>query len=126
MTFQDDDNFKLSTPQEQKFFVRYAVDKDVVAATLHAYKISEDNARDYGLKVLGRARIKALVDKYLRIRSNLPSADELRALYFEIFEQSPEPRIRLQALTAYERVSGFSKPKKAIDDAFDVLDDISG
>lgn len=128
MNYTDDERYITATVAEKKWIDAYAISKDISEATRAAYQVKEEkDIRAYGLTVLGRPRIAGLVKEYFspRIVPDLPTSDQLRELYMELFN-SPNSTIRekLQALTAYERVSGFSKPKPTKDDEFNPLDDI--
>ena len=124
----EDERYLTATPAEKKWIDNYAESKDISEATNAAYQIKEEkDVRSYGLTVLGRPRIAGLVKDYFtpRVIPQLPTAEELRELYMELFNSgSATIREKLQALTAYERVSGFSKPVAKKDDSFDPLDDI--
>lgn len=119
--------FKSLTQQQQKWWIHYYEHRDVFSATLHAYATVPENAKSYGNSVAAGKNMSVLIDRYCRVKT-LPSVEDLRAMYIKIFEEPNEhSRVRLQALTAYERVSGFSKPPKAKeDDTFSPMDDILG
>lgn len=129
-TYQQDAHYLQATTQEQKFFDAYVIDRDIIKAVLSAYRMKDaDAARDYGLKILARPRIKNLLDTYFTKPKlpELPTIEDLRHYYIDLYKSDLGTiREKLQALTAYERVSGFNKQKKAaIDpDAFDPLDDL--
>lgn len=127
-SWTDDERYITATPAEKKWLENYAVSKDISEATRAAYKVKEDkDLRNYGLTVLGRHHIGGIIKDYFTPRAipELPTAEQLRELYMELFNSgSATIREKLQALTAYERVSGFSKPKQQKDDSYDPLDDI--
>lgn len=132
MSYKDDQRYLNSTDKEKRFVDEYAVDKDIARATLTAYDIIGDRekARTYGLAVIARERIAGLIRDYFTPEEVkvLPSRDELRQFYMDIFHNSASTvREKLQALTAYERVSGFNKTSpKSVEDQYDALDDIQG
>lgn len=132
MSFETDQRFLDSTDKEKRFLLEYAVDKDIARATLTAYDIIGDRekARRYGLAVMSRPRIAGIIADYLSVvkEKARPTREELRDLYMDIFHNSASTmREKLQALTAYERVSGFNKTApKQTDDGYDPLDDIAG
>ena len=132
MSYKDDQRYLDSTDKEKRFIDEYAVDKDIARATLTAYDIIGDRekARRYGLAVMSRERIAGIIRDYFTPieEKSLPTRDELRQYYMDIFNHSASTiREKLQALTAYERVSGFNKtaPKSA-EEQYDALDDITG
>ena len=130
-TLTSDERFFVCTPQEQLFLREFAVDQDLIRSTKAAFKVQTDEqARTYGLTVLGRDRIKGLVRDHVvkRQESTLPTVEELRHLYMDLYHvPAATVREKLQALTAYERVSGYNKPKQKgnTDDGFSALDDLS-
>lgn len=132
MSYKLDQRYIDSTDKEKRFVDEYAVDKDIARATLTAYDIIGDRekARRYGLAVISRERIAGLIrDHFTPVEEKvLPSRDELRQFYMDIFHNSASTvREKLQALTAYERVSGFNKTSpKSVEDQYDALDDIQG
>lgn len=132
MNFQLDQRYIDSTDKEKRFLDEYAVDKDIARATLTAYDIIGDRekARRYGLAVMSRERIAGIICDYFTtaVEKSLPDRDELRQHYMDIFHNSASTvREKLQALTAYERVSGFNKTApKSVEDQYDALDDITG
>jgi len=124
--FTLDQLYLEATEQEQKWFQHYLINKNGLAATFHAYQ-TEDSAKSYTRTVMGRARIKGLIEKYIVIVPPLPTVQDLRQRYIDIAnDPASNIRERLQALTAYERVSGFNKQAPAKDDEFDPLQDITG
>lgn len=131
MSFTLDQRYIDSTDKEKRFLDEYSLDRDIARATLTAYDIIGDRekARRYGLAVLSRPRIAGLVADYLtEVKEKvLPTREDLRALYMDIFSNSASTiREKLQALVAYERISGFNKlPPKSAEDQYDVLDDIT-
>lgn len=132
MSFENDQRYLDSTDKEKKFLIEYAVDKDIARATLTAYDIIGDRekARRYGLTVMSRERIAGIIRDYIATveEKSLPTRDELRQHYMDIFHNSASTvREKLQALTAYERVSQFNKiPTKTAEEQYDALDDIQG
>lgn len=132
MNYKDDQRYLNSTDKEKRFVDEYSIDKDIARATLTAYDIIGDRekARTYGLAVISRERIAGLIRDYFTPEEVkvLPSRDELRQFYMDIFANSASTvREKLQALTAYERISGFNKqPVKSAEDQYDALDDIVG
>lgn len=132
MSFKADQRYIDSTDKEKRFLEEYAIDRDIARATLTAYDIIGDRekARRYGLAVISRERIAGIVRDYLTtaVEKSLPDRDELRQFYMDIFNNSASTvREKLQALTAYERVSGFNKTApKSVEDQYDALDDIQG
>lgn len=128
--FEADQRFIDSTDKEKIFLLEYAVDKDIARATLSAYNVIGDRekSRRYGLAVMSRERIAGIIRDYLTPVEEkiLPNRDELRQFYMDIFHNSASTvREKLQALTAYERVSGFNKTApKSVEDQYDALDDI--
>jgi hypothetical protein len=126
----DDPRFKNRTERERVFLSRYAVDQDIVAATMMAYDMKDrDKARIYGLGILKKEEIAAIVRDHITIKGReLPTQEQLRQFYMDIFHNGASTiREKLQALVAYERASGFNKtaPKNA-DNGWDPLDDIQG
>lgn len=132
MSFKDDQRFLDSTDKEKRFLEEYSLDKDIARATLTAYDIigDRDKARRYGLAVMSRERIAGIIRDYFTAIEEkiLPNRDELRQFYMDIFHNSASTvREKLQALTAYERVSGFNKTAlKSAEEQYDALDDIQG
>jgi hypothetical protein len=132
VSFETDQRFIDSTDKEKRFLLEYAVDKDIARATLTAYDIIGDRekARRYGLAVMSRERIAGIIRDYIATveEKSLPTRDELRQFYMDIYNNSASTmREKLQALTAYERVSGFNKiPPKTAEEQYDALDDIQG
>jgi hypothetical protein len=131
MSFTQDQRYIDSTDKERRFLDEYAIDKDIARAILTAYDIIGDRekARRYGLAVMARERIAGIIADYIApaVEKTLPDRDELRQHYMDIFYNSASTvREKLQALTAYERISGFNKtaPKSA-EDQYDALDDIT-
>lgn len=132
MSFKDDQRYIDSTDKERCFVDEYAVDKDIARAILKCYDVMGDRekSRRYGLAVMARERIAGLIRDYIAPveAKSLPTRDELRQFYMDIFANSAATvREKLQALTAYERISGFNKtaPKTA-EEQYDALDDIQG
>lgn len=126
--FTLDQLYLEATEQEQKWFQHYLINKNGLAATFHAYKNqTEDSAKSYTRTVMGRARIKGLIEKYIVIAPPLPTMEDLRERYIAIAD-NPEASMReqLQALAAYERVSGFQKKIVKDADEFDPMMDIQG
>lgn len=130
MSFQHDDRFIQATEKEQCFLNEFAIDKDVARSTQKCYDVAGDREtiRRYGLSVMARERIAGIIRDYISpaAEKSLPTRDELRHHYMEIFHsQAATVREKLQALTAYERVSGFNKTApKSVEDQYDALDDI--
>lgn len=132
MSFKNDQRYLDSTDKEKRFLDEYSIDKDIARATLTAYDIIGDRekARRYGLAVMSRERIAGIIRDYIATveEKSLPTRDELRQFYMDIYTNAASTvREKLQALTAYERVSGFNKtaPKTA-EEQYDALDDIVG
>lgn len=132
MSFHADDRYIQATAKEQCFLDEFAIDKDVARSIQKCYELIGDREaqRRYGLSVMARERVAGIIRDYLSVvvEKILPTRDELRHHYMEIFHSSAATvREKLQALTAYERVSGFNKTvPKSVEDQYDALDDIQG
>ena len=127
-----DERFLRCTVLEQNWLLEFAVDHDLIRATKAAFNVKTDEqARSYGLSVMGRDRVAGLLRDYILKRSEntLPTVDELRHLYMDLYHiPAATVREKLQALTAYERVSGFQRKSKEKDNSngstFSILDDL--
>lgn len=132
MNFHQDERYIQATDKEKCFLDEFATDKDIARSVGKCYDVIGDREtqRRYGLTVLSRERIAGIVRDYIAapVDKSLPTRDELRHHYMELFHNAASTvREKLQALTAYERVSGFNKtvPKSA-EEQYDALDDIVG
>jgi hypothetical protein len=120
-----------ATKQEQIWIDTFATTGDIIKATVAAYDFQdEDNTaviENYAKSVAGREKIKTLIASYGEKQEvHLPTLEELRERYIEIADNgSATIREKLQALIAYERVSGFNKVKPK-PEGYDTLDDITG
>jgi len=130
MLHQADVRYKSLTPQQQTWLDHFAEFKMPGRAYSAAYPTTpEDKVNSLGSTMVTHPKIAPLIKEYLTPRTDLPTVDVLRELYMDLYN-SPSATIRekLQALTAYERVSGYSKPTKSKDDdGFNPsIDDING
>lgn len=132
MNFHSDERYIQATEKEQCFLNEYAIDRDVARAIIKCYELIGDREaqRRYGLSVMARERVAGIIRDYLSVvvEKTLPTRDELRHHYMDIFNNSASTvREKLQALMAYERISGFNKlPPKTAEEQYDALDDIQG
>jgi hypothetical protein len=125
--YHDSADYKQATPQEQKWFDVFHDTGDIQAASYSAFRVtSDESARSYGRRVMQRGHIEALIRDFTVPPVPLPSQEQLRRLYFDIYRvPTATPREKLMALSAYERVSGFGKKQPDPEpDEFDPLDDI--
>jgi GTP1/Obg family GTP-binding protein len=127
-SYRQDARYLTATKQEQIWLDSFHSTGDIVEATRNAYNVTDETVETYAKSVAARGKIANLINDYTRkTMSNFPTIDELRGLYMDIANAgSATIRERLQALIAYERVSGYSKQKPKEDEGFDPLDDITG
>jgi hypothetical protein len=129
MSHKDDELYLNCTDKEQIWLDEFAISGSIELATQTAYgTVDKDAARAYGRTVAARERIAKLIKDHIapKVVRSLPTSEELRAMYIELYHLGQDVRTKLQALQSYERVSGFSKPKPNKDDGFDPLSDIQG
>ena len=129
MSHKDDALYLLCTQKEQAWLDEFCISGSIELATTVAYGTEDkDAARAYGRTVAARERIAKLIKDHIapRPKISLPTSEELRAMYIELYHRGQDVRTQLQALQAYERVSGFKAPKNKDDNAFNPLDDING
>lgn len=129
MSYKQDARYPLLTHKQQGFLDSFAINQDITQAVLENYDIKDPaQARSYGLTVIAHPSVAGLIRDHIQPKpvAKLPTSEELRAMYIDIYNNAEESRIKLQALTAYERVSGFSKPKTPVADQYDAINDIQG
>jgi len=127
MSFKMDLRYSQLTPKQQAFVDAFEIYRDVTKAALEAYDMKDPvAARAYGLTIMGHVSIAGIIRDYITPKPELklPTVEELRQMYIEVYSSAEDARTKLAALTAYERVSGYNKPRQKEDQQFDPLLDI--
>lgn len=126
--------FKECTSKEQEFLKAYLDSEsndylNIEKATITAFSISEPNALAYGRGLLGRPRVKKIVE--LTNSAPLPTLDEFKRKLWQTIGSTDPGDLTLKALSLYAEISGWkgrsvAKSKDASeDDSFSALNDIT-